>query len=144
MFIQPIDYFLATWFVLAVACALYVGIDQYRTNPEPAVMKWGFALITLYMGPFGLLLYVLADKEPRPREHERFVSPLWKQAIGSTVHCLAGDATGIILAAAITAALGLPLWIDLVVEYFARFLFGLLIFQTVFMPRVMGGPYPPH
>ena len=27
-------------------------------------MKWGFILVTLYMGPIGLLLYVLADKGP--------------------------------------------------------------------------------
>src|SRR5256885_3316493 len=31
---------------------------------------------------------------------------LWKQGVGSTIHCVAGDATGIILAAAVTAALG--------------------------------------
>ena len=29
-------------------------------------MKWGFVLVTLYMGPIGLVLYVLADKEPHP------------------------------------------------------------------------------
>ena len=29
-------------------------------------MKWGFVLVTLYMGPIGLLLYVMADKEPAP------------------------------------------------------------------------------
>src|SRR5438876_640003 len=27
-------------------------------------MKWGFVLITLYMGPIGLLLYVMADMAP--------------------------------------------------------------------------------
>ncbi|RUY54624.1 DUF4396 domain-containing protein, partial [Mesorhizobium sp. M7A.F.Ca.CA.001.13.2.1] len=117
MFIQPIDYFLAVWFALAAASTLYVGFDQYRNNPEPLVMKWGFILVTLYMGPLGLLLYVLADKEPRPGEHEDFTRPLWKQGVGSTIHCVAGDATGIILAAVITATLGLPMWLDLIVEY---------------------------
>src|SRR2546425_10968779 len=39
----------------------------------------GFVLVTLYMGPLGLLLYVLADKEPRPGAHEEFIKPLWKQ-----------------------------------------------------------------
>src|SRR3954469_2375553 len=141
MFIQPIDYFLAVWFVLAGASALYVAIDQYRSNPEPVVMKWGFILVTLYMGPLGLLLYVLADKEPRPGEHERFTAPLWKQGVGSTIHCVAGDATGIILAAAITAALGLPMKWDLVVEYAAGFGFGLLVFQALFMKEMMGGSY---
>ncbi|MGZ5092744.1 MAG: DUF4396 domain-containing protein [Burkholderiales bacterium] len=141
MFIQPIDYFLAAWFILAGVSALYVAIDQYRNNPEPVVMKWGFIMVTLYMGPLGLLLYVLADKEPRPGEHEEFIRPLWKQGVGSTIHCVAGDATGIILAAAITAVLGLPMWIDFIVEYIVGFSFGLFIFQSLFMKSMMGGTY---
>src|SRR5258706_10716248 len=141
MLIQPVDYFLVVWFTLAVASTLYVGIDQYRNNPEPVVMKWGFILVTLYMGPLGLLLYVMADKEPRPGEHETFIAPLWKQGVGSTIHCVAGDATGIILAAVITSLLGLPMWLDLLVEYAAGFAFGLFIFQSLFMKSMMGGSY---
>ena len=76
-------------------------------------MKWGWLLITVYMGPIALPLYVLTNKELRPGEHEAFIRPLWKQGIGSTVHCIAGDATGIVAAAVITAALGLPMWVDL-------------------------------
>lgn len=141
MLVQPIDYFLVVWFTLAAASTLYVGIDQYRNNPEPVVMKWGFIPVTLYMGPLGLLLYVLADKEPRPGEHEDFTKPLWKQGVGSTIHCVAGDATGIILAAVVTATLGLPMWLDLIVEYLAGFAFGLFIFQSLFMKSMMGGTY---
>jgi len=105
------------------------------------VMKWGFILVTLYMGPIGLLLYVMADKEPHPGQHEEFIKPLWKQGVGSTIHCVAGDATGIILAAVITATLGLPMWVDLIVEYLAGFAFGLFIFQSLFMKNMMGGSY---
>ncbi|TWB18800.1 multicopper oxidase [Nitrospirillum amazonense] len=141
MLIQPIDYFLVAWFVLALASAVYVGIDQYRHNPEPPVMKWGFILITLYLGPLGLLLYVLVDKEPRPGGHEDFIRPLWKQGAGSTIHCVAGDATGIVLAAAVTAAFGLPMWLDLIVEYLSGFAMGLFIFQSLFMRSAMGGGY---
>jgi hypothetical protein len=141
MLIQPIDYFLVAWFALSAASVLYVGIDQYRNNPEPVVMKWGFILVTLYTGPLGLLIYVLADKEPRPGAHEEFIKPLWKQGIGSTVHCVAGDATGIILAAAVTSTLGLPMGLDLVVEYLSGFAFGLFIFQSLFMQSMMGGTY---
>ncbi|MCR6732583.1 MAG: DUF4396 domain-containing protein [Afipia sp.] len=141
MIALPYDYFLIVWFILAIGSTAYVAIDQFRNNPEPTVMKWGFILVTLYMGPFGLLLYVLADKEPRPGEHEQFTSPLWKQGIGSTIHCVAGDATGIILAATVTALLGLPMWIDLIVEYVAGFSFGLFIFQALFMKKMMGGTY---
>ena len=141
MLIRPVDYFLVVWFALAAVSTAYVAWDQYRNNPEPTVMKWGFILVTLYMGPLGLLLYVLADKEPRPGEHEKFIQALWKQGAGSTIHCVAGDATGIILAAAITATLGLPMWIDLIVEYATGFAFGLFIFQSLFMKSMMGGTY---
>lgn len=141
MIIQPIDVALVLWFVLAGLSTVYVAYDQFTNNPEPPVMKWGFILVTLYMGPIGLLLYVLADKEPRPGEHEQFTAPLWKQGIGSTIHCVAGDATGIILAAAVTALLGLPMWLDLIIEYTAGFAFGLFIFQSLFMKNMMGGPY---
>src|SRR3984893_4406291 len=141
MLIRPVDYFLVVWFALAAASTAYVACDQYRNNPEPTVMKWGFILVTLYMGPLALLLYVLADKEPRPGEHEVFIKALWKQGVGSTIHCVAGDATGIILAAAITATLGLPMWIDLIVEYSTGFAFGLFIFQSLFMKSMMGVTY---
>src|SRR5437764_6287993 len=141
MLLQPIDYFLAAWFALAFASTVYVAWDQHRNNPEPVVMKWGFILVTLYMGPLGLLLYVLADKEPRPGEHETFIKSLWKQGVGSTIHCVAGDATGIILAAVITATLGLPMWIDLIVEHLSGVAFGLFIFQSLFMKSMMDGTY---
>jgi hypothetical protein len=141
MLIQPIDWFLVVWFTLAAASTAYVAYDQFRHNPEPTVMKWAFILVTLYMGPVALLLYVMADKEPAPGEHEKFIQPLWKQGVGSTMHCVAGDATGIILAAAITALLGLPMWVDLIIEYLTGFAFGLFIFQALFMKNMMGGTY---
>src|SRR5882757_5830 len=141
MIVEPIDYLVLAWLALALASTGYVAVDQFRNNPEPTVMKWGFILVTLYMGPLGLLLYVLADKEPHPGTHEEFTAPLWKQGVGSTIHCVAGDATGIILAAVITASLGLPMWLDLIVEYATGFAFGLFIFQSLFMKSMMGGTY---
>ncbi len=44
---EPSD-FACHGFLLAGLSTAYVAWDQYRNNPEPAVMKWGFALITLY------------------------------------------------------------------------------------------------
>ncbi|HYZ09095.1 MAG TPA: DUF4396 domain-containing protein [Pseudonocardiaceae bacterium] len=134
--------FLWTWFALAALSTAYVAWDNFVAgNPEETVMKWGWVLITVYMGPIALALYVLTDKEPRPGEHEEFIRPLWKQGIGSTVHCIAGDATGIVAAAVITSALGLPMWVDLIVEYVAGFGFGLFVFQAMFMKDMMGGSY---
>ncbi len=140
--VSAIDVVAVAWFVLAGLSTAYVAWDGFvNKNPEATVMKWGWILITLYMGPIALALYVLTDKEPAPGQHEEFITPLWKQGIGSTVHCIAGDATGIITAAVITAALGLPMWVDLIVEYAAGFAFGLFIFQSLFMKDMAGGSY---
>ena len=136
-----IDLILLGWFALTALSVAYVAWDAYRNNPELTVMKWGWVLVTLYTGPVGLTLYVLSCKEPLPGTHERFIRPLWKQGLGSVIHCAAGDATGIIVAATITGLLGLPMAIDLIVEYVAGFAFGLFIFQALFMKDMMGGTY---
>ena len=136
-----IDTVLLVWFALTTASVAYVAWDAWGNNPELTVMKWGWVLLTLYLGPVGLFLYVLSCQEPVPGTHERFIQPLWKQGLGSTIHCLAGDATGIIAAATITGLLGLPMGLDFVIEYTAGFGFGLLIFQSLFMKDMMGGSY---
>ncbi len=136
-----VDLVLLVWFALTAFSVAYVAWDAYRNNPEMTVMKWGWVLVTLFLGPISLALYVLSCKEPAPGTHEEFIKPLWKQALGSTIHCVAGDATGIVAAAAVTAALGLAMQIDLIVEYIAGFSFGLLVFQSLFMKDMMGGSY---
>lgn len=139
--IQLIDTVVWIWLGMALLSTAYVAWDAFTHNPELKVMRWGWVLVTLYMGPIALALYVLSCREPAPGTHEAFIQPLWKQGIGSTVHCVAGDATGIITAAAITALLGLPMGIDLIIEYVFGFAFGLLIFQALFMKDMLGGSY---
>ena len=135
------DSILVGWFALTAVSAAYVAWDAFTTNPEMTVMKWGWLLVTLYTGPFGAALYVLSCKEPDPGGHGEFVKPRWKQALGSTIHCMAGDATGIIIAATITGLLGLPMWLDSTAEYVLGFLLGLLMFQALFMRDMLGGSY---
>lgn len=136
-----VDVVVLLWIVLTLASTAYVAWDAFTNNPELTVMKWGWVLVTLYTGPLGAVLYVMSCKEPRSGTHERFISPLWKQGVGSTIHCVAGDATGIVFAATVTALIGFPMWIDLIVEYALGFAFGLFIFQALFMKDVMGGSY---
>ena len=69
------------------------------------------------------------------------MAPLWKQSLGSTIHCVAGDATGIVVATIVTTSIGLPMWGDTIVEYVAGFAFGLLVFQALFMRDMLGGSY---
>lgn len=136
-----LDAALVVWFVLTAVSAAYVAWDAFTRTPEMRVMKWGWLLVTLYTGPVGAAVYVLACQEPAPGTHESFVRPLWKQALGSTIHCLAGDATGIVVAAVVTAALGSPMGLDLATEYAFGFGFGLFVFQALFMRGMLGGSY---
>ena len=136
-----LDYLLAGWFMLTALSLAYVAWDAFRRNPELRVMKWGWLLVTLYGGPVMAAAYVLSCQEPPNERHEEFVRPLWKQAFGSSIHCMAGDATGIIAAAAITTSLGLPMWVDAIAEYVFGFGFGLFIFQALFMRDMAGGSY---
>ncbi|MGE5174401.1 MAG: DUF4396 domain-containing protein [Betaproteobacteria bacterium] len=132
---------ITVWFILTALSALFVTHDLLTNTPAMGVMKLGWVLVVLYTGPVGLFIYLLSCREPLPGTHELFVAPLWKQAVGSTIHCLAGDATGIILAAVITSWFELPRALDIVIEYAAGFAFGLFIFQALFMKGMMGGSY---
>ncbi|MEP6496071.1 MAG: DUF4396 domain-containing protein [bacterium] len=136
-----IDGALRLWFALTLVALALVVVDLVRSSAITIVMKWGWALVVAYTGPVGLVIYLWSCREPLPRAHEAYVAPLWKQAVGSTIHCVAGDATGIIAGALIGVALVMPPRVDAIVEYVAGFAFGLFIFQALFMKVIMGGGY---
>src|SRR5262245_54470847 len=94
---------LITWFTLTFLSLLFVIYDLLTNTPEPWVMKLAWILVILYTGPFGLFIYFLSCRQPLPGTHAEFVKPLWKQAVGSNVHCLAGDVAGIIIAAIVVS-----------------------------------------
>ncbi len=128
------------WFVLTAMSVLYVAID-IRHTPENPVLKWGFILLTLYAGPIGALLYVFGCRQHSPAEHERFVAARWRQVLGSTMHCVAGDGVGILAGAVFGALVALPLLADIALEYVLGFAFGWTIFQALFMKDMAGGSY---
>lgn len=131
--------FLVLWFAMAIFSAAWVAYDVITDQPEiMRVMKIAWVLITLYLGIVGLVLYITSCREPTPGEHEPFVVPMWKQALGSSVHCVAGDAVGIIVVAAITALTPLSMLLDFVLEYAAAFIFGWLVFQVIAIMAMQG------
>jgi hypothetical protein len=134
-----IDGVMLLWFLLTALSVAYVAID-IRSTPENPVMKWAFVLFTLYSGPIGAFLYVLGCREPLPGLHEQYVASRWRQALGSTMHCVAGDGIGILVGAVIGALVALPMLADMTLEYVLGFGFGWTIFQALFM-RDMFGSY---
>jgi Domain of unknown function (DUF4396) len=135
-----LDGVMLLWFLLAAAALLFVTID-IRTTPESPVLKWGFVLVTAYTGVIGAFLYVLGCREPLPGLHERYVAARWRQALGSTMHCVAGDGIGILAGAVLASVLGLADLPEMILEYVLGFAFGWAIFQALFMRDMAGGSY---
>lgn len=128
------------WFVLTALSVLFVIID-IRNTPESPVLKWGFILLTLYTGPIGAFLYVLGCREPLPGLHEKYVSTRWRQVLGSTMHCVAGDGVGILVGAIIGSLIHLSKPEEIGLEYILGFGFGWTIFQALFMKDSAGGSF---
>jgi hypothetical protein len=128
------------WFILAALALLFVAID-IRSTPESPVLKWGFVLLTAYTGVFGAFLYVLGCREPLPGLHERYTAARWRQTLGSSMHCVAGDGLGILAGAVISSVVGIAGLAEVVVEYVLGFGFGWTIFQALFMRDSAGGSY---
>ncbi|MGH6735946.1 MAG: DUF4396 domain-containing protein [Methyloceanibacter sp.] len=132
-----IDGVMLLWFFLTALSVAFVAID-IRTTPEHPVMKWAFVLFTAYSGPFGAFLYVLGCREPLPGLHEQYVAARWRQALGSTMHCVAGDGIGILVGAVIGALVSLSILAEIALEYVLGFAFGWTIFQALFMGEMFG------
>ena len=128
------------WFILTALSVFFVIIDIHDT-PESPVLKWGFILLTLYTGPIGAFLYVLGCREPLPGLHEQYVSTRWRQVLGSTMHCVAGDGLGILVGAIIGSLIHLSQLEDIALEYILGFGFGWTIFQALFMKDSTGGSF---
>ena len=135
-----LDGVMLLWFLLAAASLLFVAID-IRTTPESPVMKWGFALLTAYTGVIGAFLYVLGCREPLPGTHEQYTAAQWRQTLGSTMHCVAGDGVGILAGAVLSSVLGITGPAEMILEYVLGFAFGWTIFQALFMRDMAGGSY---
>jgi hypothetical protein len=135
-----LDGVMLLWFLLAAASLLFVAID-IRTTPESPVMKWGFVLLTAYTGVIGAFLYVLGCREPLPGMHEQYTSAQWRQTLGSTMHCVAGDGVGILAGAVLSRVLGITGPAEMILEYVLGFAFGWTIFQALFMRDMAGGSY---
>jgi hypothetical protein len=127
------------WFILTGLAMLFVVID-IRSTPAAPVLKWAFVLITAYTGVIGAFLYVLGCREPLPGLHEQYVASRWRQTLGSTMHCVAGDGLGILAGAVIGSTVHLSGLRDISLEYALGFGLGWTIFQALFMKR-MGGTY---
>jgi len=136
-----LDGILLLWYILTFGSLIILIWDLVTNTPAGTVMKLAWVLVVLYTGPIGLVIFLLSCRQPLPGTHDKFIAAHWKQATGSLLHCVAGDATGIIVSAVVVFHFGFPNGVDLIIEYLSAFVVGLLIFQALFMRVMLGGNY---
>src|SRR5262249_14251252 len=71
----------------------------------------------------------------------QYVAARWRQVLGSTMHCVAGDGVGIIAGAVLSSAFGIAGLAEVVLEYVLGLGFGWTIFQALLMRDMAGGSY---
>ncbi len=134
------DGIMLAWFALTGLSLAFVVIDIPKT-PEATVLKWAFVILTAFTGVFGAFFYVLGCREPLKGTHQQYVSATWRQVLGSTMHCAAGDGIGIVAGAALGAVLTLSPLAEFALEYALGFGFGWAFFQAYAMRDMVGGSY---
>lgn len=131
--------FLVIWFVSAFLAALWATYDLIANQPKiMPVIKIAWVLIILYLGVIGLALYIYSCRVRPDQRHDEFVAPMWKRALGSTIHCVSGDALGIVIVAVLVSNTRLPMAVEFAIEYVFAFLFGWLLFQVTPIMVFMG------
>ncbi len=135
-----IDGIMLVWFSLTALSLAFVAIDIPKT-PESVVLKWAFVILVAFTGPVGAFFYVLGCREPLAGTHAAYVSVKWRQVLGSTMHCAAGDGLGIIAGAVVASFLSLGSLQDFALEYALGFSFGWAYFQAFAMRDMYEGNY---
>ena len=136
-----LDGAMLVWFVLTGLSLVFVIWDSVVNTPVSSVQKLAWILVVAYTGPVGAFFYLLACRNPGPGMHDAFTKAPWKQGLNSEMHCLAGDATGILIAAVVVPAFGFPNGVDLLFEYASGFIVGLFVFQAMMMVGMYDGNY---
>ncbi len=135
---QGVAYLLWLWFALTALSVAYVAYDQFQRSKSEQTLadrmkQLDWVLFTLYTGPLSVFLY-------RMVRFSQGSLPIWQRAAHSTVHCGAGQLTGMLLAALIAAGLQVSSGKELVAEYLGGLSVGLLFFKAPGM-WARGGSY---
>ena len=129
------------WFVLTAMALLFVAID-IRTTSEITGPQMGLrAGDRLHRRVWRVPVRAGLWRSRYLGLHEQYTSARWRQTLGSTMHCVAGDGVGILVGAALAGVLHLSGWWEVILEYVLGFAFGWMIFQALFMSDMVGGSY---
>lgn len=111
---------LAAWGLVVAAALAVLAWDLTRHNAAVAsLMKFVWALTTLYAGPFGLAVYWVAGR--RQISHDS----LWRRGLRSVAHCFSGCGAGEIVGVVVAVGvLSLPSSWVVAVTFACAYTFG--------------------
>lgn len=95
------------WFALTTASTVFVIRDSCTNGVTSRVRRIAWILVPLHGGPVAPFFYLLACRRRFPGGHDACIRPPWKPAVNREMHGRAGDATGVIVAAAMVPLFGL-------------------------------------
>lgn len=131
--------FVISWYASGVVLALWVIYDVLSVNTQVnKTLKIGWPIIMFFFSVIGLVMYIWTCRVPRiaylkagekKKAHQRYVANTFSKVTGSVIHCVSGDALGIVTAMVISRYVGLHFWSEFTAAYITGFLFGLLLFQ---------------
>ncbi|MCF6765820.1 DUF4396 domain-containing protein [Thiotrichales bacterium 19S3-7] len=121
------------WFVLLIISFIFVLFDSFFRVPISWVQALAWSVVTLYAGVIALIFYFITCRKRDIKTHDEYIKPTYKQAFNSQMHCIAGDATGVIIASVILAGFSMTNGLELIIEYILGFICGLFIFQALMM-----------
>lgn len=129
----PDHYLVWLWFSLTALCVARVAYEQVGAgNGNKTLLQklhsGGWVLYTLYTGPFGFMVYrLLLRLDPAH-------PAVWIRAGRATVHCAAGQMTGMLLAGLVSRWWGLSSAWELGFQYVAGLGVGLFLFKAADSP----------
>jgi hypothetical protein len=111
--LSGMDMLAAIWVALGLASALWIAVHESKFLPDQMwIMRLAWPLLALTMGPFGILLYVLAYRRP-VIEHDgmrMWDRPPWLQGMVATASSVGFGGTLMVATGFVITLFGAPLF----------------------------------
>jgi hypothetical protein len=152
------DMLASVWIALGLASALWIALHETRFLPHQLwIMRLAWPLLALMIGPFGILLYVLAYRRPVMHHGEMVMwdRPPWLQALVATASSVGFGGTLMVATGFLITFFGMPLiplegplfWLGapmvlvMIANYVVTVLIAWPLFQTPMLAMFHGRPY---
>jgi hypothetical protein len=157
--LSEIDMVAVVWVVLGIAWALWIALHEVRILAQQNwIMKLAWPLLAFMLGPFGILLYMLAYRHPIIRRGKMtfWDRPIWVQGLVATASGVAFGGAIMVVTGWVFTLFGLPvipseepvlflfgapMIISMIANYVVAIIVSWLLFQTPMLAMFWDMPY---